>query len=225
METEEKSEQEKEEIFQIVGMVGGKIDGLGNMSTYSSTDFCFGKQKTAIDSNILTAAILTEDLYNFLSQESKGAKIFITEKNRTETIGNLRNKGFSEEDANKKVELAKSDLNLEVLPFYPECQADATKIFEEATKQFKIKKIETFLQDCIILAILSKNGVFNYYSNDEELEKVCEKILPKIRVKQIKTKEEVKRRELREIDKLFSNAGIFRGKYNKKRFKKNRAKR
>ncbi|MDO8517434.1 MAG: hypothetical protein Q7S33_04910 [Nanoarchaeota archaeon] len=87
------------------------------------------------------------------------------------------------EEATEKFEELKKDISLNILEFKEEDYIAGRNFFNEVLSSgMKIKKINTFLIDCVNICILLRNKIQVFFSNDEDLKKVCKRFNKNIEV-------------------------------------------
>ncbi len=147
----------------------------------------FEEGKICIDSNMMTLAILKPDFKKLLIENKGNDMPFTTEEFKKESIGNLRKiKSVSVEEAEREFGIFEKEIGLKYLEFKDEYYNGGMNLFSEVMKSgIKIRKILTFLMDCINLITIKNNGISVLFSNDEDLKKVCKNFVKSIQVVKI----------------------------------------
>lgn len=174
---------------------GKKFDKEGNLLTEYNKKIegvidinkILEKNKICIDANMMTSAILKPDFKKLLIENKGNDMPFTTEELKKESIGNLRKiKSVSVEEAEREFGIFEKEIGLKYIEFKEEYYNEGMNLFSEVMKSgIKIKKILTFLMDCVNLITIKNNGISVLFSNDEDLKKVCKNFVKSIQVVKI----------------------------------------
>tara|TARA_Y100000310_G_scaffold167136_1_gene166890 strand:- start:1787 stop:2455 length:669 start_codon:yes stop_codon:yes gene_type:complete len=159
-----------------------KIDSKGNVVAEGSKTIegsidlkNIKDSKIGIDSNMLTSAILSPDFKKILIENMGEDSPHTTHKCRMETIGNIKYKlKITYPQAKIKFDILQKEIKLRFLNLENNDFTNGKNLFNKIKSSgIKIKKIKTFLADCVNVTILLRNGITTFFCNDEDLAKGC----------------------------------------------------
>ncbi len=132
-------------------------------------------EKICIDTQILTLSILNDNFKNILKDNIMGDYPFTTILCKNESIGNLMHiLNINWKEASKKFESLKTELKLDIIDYRQEHLQKGKELYEKVlNSNLFIKNKKTLLVDCVNLFVILENKIKIYFSNDEDLSKIC----------------------------------------------------
>lgn len=162
---------------KIVKEYNKKSEGTLNINEFNDTKIC-------IDANMMILAILKPDFKKLLIENKGDDMPFTTESFKKEAVRNIyKIKKISEEEAGREFGDFEKEIGLKYLEFKDNYTDEGMDLFSKVMKfGIKIKKLSTFLTDCVNLVTIKNNNVSVLFTNDEDLAKVCRNFLKNIKI-------------------------------------------